>query len=295
MSGKKKDFTYHELERISHKDLQVFRQRSLALSNYFNEHYHYFAEQRKNVFESLLDSIRKNCVPFQFNHYQRVTSYKFSLTPLSAQGSILNETGGRFNIGNMNPNIPKFGALYIAENTETALKERFQIGEAGFKGLTAQDLALTNEVSFSNISVNGYLEQVLDLTEKNNLKDFFQAIKHIKLSDSLRKKAKAYNAPLAPEIKTLTELYNTIFEDNYKKYGMLFDLPSNSQVVGHLAYEAGIQAIKYPSKFTKKNCLAIYPNNFENSDSYVQVLTDTPAVMKDFDKRLDKESYKQFT
>lgn len=296
MSGKKKDLIYHELERISQKELQTYLRRSLDLSNYFNEHYHYFAEQRKNIFEPLLDTIRKNSLQFDFNYYQRVTSYKYSLTPLSAQGSILNETGGRFNIGNMSPNIPKFGALYIGENTETALKEKFQIDEIGnAKGLTAADLALTNEKSFSTISVNGYLEQVLDLTEKNNLNDFFKTIKHIKISDSLRKKAKHYNAPLAPEIKTLNELYHTIFDENYKKHGMLFDIPSNSQILGYIDYEAGIQAIKYPSKFTKGNCLAIYPKNFENSDSYVQVnLSETPEAMKEIDKRLDRESYKQF-
>ena len=295
MSKKKKDFTY-ELERISQKDLLSFRKRSLDLNNYFREHYNYFAEQRKNIFEALLDALRRNCCQFSFNNYQRVTSFKYSLTPLSAQGSILNETGGRFNIGNISPNIPKFSALYIAEDTETAIKEKFQIGKINnVKGLTAEDLALTNEKSFSSISVTGYLEQILDLTDKRNLNDFFKEIKCIKLSDSLCKKAKFYRTSPRPAIKTLNELYNTIFEENYKSHGLLFDIPSNSQILGHIAYEAGIQAIKYPSKFTKKNCLAVYPRNFENSDSYLQIkLEDAPETMKDIDKKMDKDSYKQF-
>src|SRR5689334_22454328 len=103
MSKKKKDPLYYELERITHKDLSLYRKRSEAVCNYLREHYHYFAEQRKNIFDVLQDSIRHNTAEFKFKHYQRTTSFKYCLTPLSARGSILSETGGRFNIGKINP------------------------------------------------------------------------------------------------------------------------------------------------------------------------------------------------
>jgi hypothetical protein len=83
-----------------------------------------------------------------------------------------------------------------------------------------------------------------------------------------------------PEIKSLNELFNTIFMPEYKRDAMLFDLPSNSQILGHIAYEAGIQAIKYPSRLTGKICLAIFPLNFEKSESYVEISDEAPQEIE---------------
>ena len=41
----------------------------------------------------------------------------------------------------------------------------------------------------------------------------------------VNEKAKEFKVNPCPEVKTLNELYNTIFESNYKRYSMLFDLP----------------------------------------------------------------------
>jgi len=59
MAGKKRDPIYHELERISHKELKSFQKRSKALNTYLREHYQYFADQRKDVFDSLKDALRR--------------------------------------------------------------------------------------------------------------------------------------------------------------------------------------------------------------------------------------------
>lgn len=228
MTIKENDPLYYELEQISHEDLAFYRKRSETIAHYLREHY-YFAEQRKNVFDMLQDSIRKNTAEFQFNFYQRTTSFKYCLTPLSARGSILNETGGRFNIGNINPNIPKFAALYIAENKETAIREAFQVESKTKKhGLTDEDLTLINQRSLCIVAVNGLLEQTLDLTDKKNLNDFYKVINFIKLPKSLSDQAKKLKIDLYPEVKTLTQLYNSIFNQNYKRYSLLFDIPSSS-------------------------------------------------------------------
>lgn len=116
MRKKGKDPLFYELERISHKDLTVYQKRSKNINEYFRQHFNFFSEKRRIVFEELKDTIRRNTIEYKVMNYQRVASFKYSDTPLSAKGSILNETGGRFNIGLINPNIPKFAALYIAEN-----------------------------------------------------------------------------------------------------------------------------------------------------------------------------------
>ena len=160
-----KNIIYYELEKISHKDLQNYRIKSRAFNSYFTEHYQYFSEQRRKIFEELKDSLRINCTSLKFKNFQRAASYKYCLSPLSARGSILNGCGGRFNIGQISPNIPKFGALYVANDTETAIKEAFQIGiPATSNGLTNEDMALLNAKSFCIVQLEGELEQVLDLS-----------------------------------------------------------------------------------------------------------------------------------
>lgn len=296
MSRKKKDPIYHELERITNKELKLFQKRSRNLNTYLLEHYHYFSEQRKRVFDLLKDAIRKNCNAYEFKNFQRATSYKYCLNPLSARGSVISVTGGRFNFGNISPNLPKFPALYVAKDKETAIKEAFQVGELGQNnGLSNNDLALINQRSMCVVTVDGYLELVLNLNVKENLKDFFQEISHIKLPKSLLNKAKKFNINPCPEIKTLNALYDTIFANDYGRHSFLFDLPSNSQILGQIAFESGIQAIQYPSKFTGMDCLAIYPENFEFSDSSIELNSDEmPGSIVDSAQRMNKDSYRNF-
>ena len=60
---------------------------------------------------------------FSFKSWFRAVKWRYSNHPLCTLGS-LKDPGGRFNIGNMNPNlIPQFSALYIAQDKETAEKE----------------------------------------------------------------------------------------------------------------------------------------------------------------------------
>ena len=52
---------------------------------------------------------------------------------------------------------------------------------------------------------------------------------------------------------------------------MQFDVPANSQILGQIAYEAGIEGILFPSVKTDKKNLAIYPENFKDSDAYIEI------------------------
>ncbi len=55
-----------------------------------------------------------------------------------------------------------------------------------------------------------------------------------------------------------------------------YDVPSNSQIFGHLVYSSGIEGILYPSKLTRKPCLVVFPRNFYGTDSYVMLDDETP-------------------
>lgn len=60
--------------------------------------------------------------------------------------------------------------------------------------------------------------------------------------------------------------------DSWRNSPAQIDVPANSQILGQLAHESGIEAILYPSKMSStKKCLAIFPENFSNSDSFVKI------------------------
>ena len=73
---------------------------------------------------------------------------------------------------------------------------------------------------------------------------------------------------------------------------MQFDIPSNPQIVGHIAYNAGIEAILYPSIKTQEKCLVIYPNNFSNSESFVEIDGELPESV--INNRIDRNTFSNF-
>jgi hypothetical protein len=76
-------------------------------------------------------------------------------------------------------------------------------------------------------------------------------------------------------IKNQTELLKSLLDPNWRAACMQFDIPANSQIFGQLVANAGIEGILYSSKYTKSDCLAIFPQNF-CSDSFIAVDGDSP-------------------
>lgn len=62
---------------------------------------------------------------------------------------------------------------------------------------------------------------------------------------------------------------------DWRKEPAQCDIPANGQIFGQLAYEAGIDGILFKSSKTKKPCLAIFPSNFANGNSFL-TLDDEP-------------------
>jgi hypothetical protein len=90
----------------------------------------------------------------------RTVTYQYSLEPLSCAGS-LTDIGGRFNAGcELDDNtVSPWPALYVAQDLETAFREKFGIASDDVvDGLTAHELALNGKVSHSNVILNGHLE-----------------------------------------------------------------------------------------------------------------------------------------
>lgn len=278
------------LDRFSCRDVRLWEQRYQAIADYYWDHYCYFAHQRSLIFDELKQALAINCRSFAFSHWQRVINYKFSLEPLSARGSILNDPGGRFNIGDIDQiKFPRFPALYMAEDRETAYREKFGLKQEEKRdGLTAVDLSLTSNSSITIVTLKGEIGQVLDLNQVSTLKSFFNLIKDIELPSNFIKRANKLNIHPMYHVQTLKELHGTLLKLDWRDIPMWFDVPSNSQILGQIAHAAGVEAILYPSRVSDKNCLAVFPENFSQSMSYIEIEDGVPSEIKC--KRLDAQT-----
>lgn len=294
MKSKKYKNNSYFLDRFSLRDVRLQRQRYQAVADYYWDHYCYFAQQRSLIIDELKIALASNCCTFNFSKWQRVVNYKFSLQPLSAKGSIVNDPGGRFNIGDIDQiKFPRFAALYLAEDRETAYREKYGLDQKEKRnGLTADELLLTSSNSIAIVTLKGEIKQVFDLNNRAAIQGFLDSLKKIKIPDSLIKRANRLNIQPMYHVQTMKELLAGLLYPNWREVPMAFDIPANSQIFGQLAHAAGVEAILYPSKLTKKNCLAVFPENFAQSLSYIEIEDEIPEEVEC--RRLDAKNYDQF-
>lgn len=286
------------LEKLSKGSLTHWNEYSTKVKEYLYQNYIYYAQKRSEIFSDLTESLLNECEQYQFDDWQRVVSYKYCLNPLSTQGSIRNPAGGRFNIGNINPTIfPPFGALYLAEDRGTAIREKYGLPKlhVGKDGLSEYELNLTKKESETIVVVSGKMNLVLDLCRQSSLEKFHTHIKKIKTPRHLFKMVKGLKIQPMVAVKTIKQLYQTIFDDDWRYHPNLCNVPANSQILGQIAYEAGVEAILYPSKKDGKRCLAVLPKNFQNGESHIRI--NANHAPKEMDQELlilNKDTFKQF-
>ncbi len=282
------------LDNFSFADILNWNQRQQDIADYGWSYYSHIAHQRSFIFNELKDALASECRPLSFSSWQRVVNYQYGLNPLSARGSVLNDPGGRFNIGSIDQTkFPQFAALYIAEDRETAYKEKFGLYQKKTKhpGLSMEDLMLTGKDSVVIVSLHGEINQALDLTDLNALKKYFNLIKEIVIPNELCKRAIKLNIEMKLP-KSHKQLLKSLLQVNWRRVPMIMGIPADSQILGQVAYAAGIEAILYPSIMSAKSCLAIYPNNFLQSNAYVELEGDIPLEVRN--RRLDFKNYENF-
>jgi hypothetical protein len=110
----------YPLEIINIPNIRRYKQRHESILNYCYEHYSYFQNERSKRIDSIKEAIQKNTSTFKFSSWHRIFDLQFIENPLSAKGSVLNDPGGRFNIGNIDQlKFPCFPALYISHSAVT--------------------------------------------------------------------------------------------------------------------------------------------------------------------------------
>ena len=90
------------LDSFSTKDLNRWEAQKEKILRYHWDLYSALAYERRKIADQLRIALLEAATrPYEFKGWQRQVRYKYSLTPLSPKGSLI-EPGGRFNIPNMN-------------------------------------------------------------------------------------------------------------------------------------------------------------------------------------------------
>ena len=168
--------------------------------------------------------------------------------------------------------------LYIAEDLQTAFREKFQLSQTNkVDGLTPQELALEHGVSHSTVFVKGRLHSVFDMTSARSLDPVAGVLRRIKMPSravQIRRKLVIPNTALTM-IQTGSQLHDAALKHNWRLQPVQFGLPAPSHTLAELIRAAGFEAILYRSTKGSGKCLAVFPDLLA-SGSFVE-LADAPA------------------
>jgi len=246
----------------------------------FEISFHYaLAAQRQIHLGDLLRTLRAAAreSPFTFSDWVRICDYRYSHQPLNAYGSTIG-AGGRFNYGDALDNIKDlpFPALYLASNEGVAHREFFAAQPSNDSGLTAHDMALMRERDYALYHVDGTIHHLLDLAKPAKLKKFTKVLRRFTVSGDVLALAKLAGITPRPLVFDVHSLTKAVMEVNWRGWSRQHGLPASCQVFGELAWSAGFEAILYPSTKSGGQCLALFPQNFDRSDSKVTLRSEGP-------------------
>lgn len=242
----------------------------------FQQAFHFdLRAQRSQVAGEIRQALIAASASFAFEDWQRVVQFRHSHAVLSPVGSAINHLGGRFNIGQFAP-LDCFPALYLAADRETALLERYGSPDEN-SPLSALDLALVNPESVAHLRVRGQLASVIDLRNPEGLQPFVEICRGIRPSEHVLSLAKKIRMSAAA-ITAIDQLMTGLTARHWRGLPATCDVPSTSQVFGQLVCDSGIHGIVFPSSRSGDGrlCLAIYPQNFLGSESFVELADRAP-------------------
>jgi len=274
-----------ELERFSAASLHQWkvaahRMEALQRSLHFG-----LEDQRQRAETQLLEAMRLcSRSNFSAQGWSRIVDYQYSLDPLSALGSIKG-VGGRFNVGSgLSPGVfPAFSALYCAEDYPTAYLEKFGSPASASPGvLSGAELALRTPGSFAQVRLNVTLENVLDISDHSTLKPMVEILRKFAVPKNVTQTARKLGLKQTPWlIRSSITLQKQLLHPNWRVRPMQFDLPANSQIFGRWVLATGMHGILFPSsKDTTRRCLALFPQNWAGSDSFIEIADVPPAGLR---------------
>jgi hypothetical protein len=274
-----------ELDRFSEADLERWNSLSKDLDELNDILYSGVEPQRRRHHDELMEALRSvPSTPMDFAGWVRLVPWRYTNTPLSAAGSLTNY-GGRFNIGADVDNAihARWPALYIAENQETAYREKFGLSKDDqIDGLSGDELALTTGGSYTAVRLDGHLELVFDLAQEGALDPLCAVLAKMTMPAEARQLQKRLKLPGLPVsmIRSSSRLLKETLVTNWRGQPAQFGLPAVSQILASLIVDAGYEAIRYPSTKGDGECVAVFPHRFGSDASFVAVSDVAPESVK---------------
>jgi len=285
-----------ELDRFSSASLELWSRVSADLDQ-LSDTLHFGTEPERLKYRDDLLGALQCCAapPLSFERWTRMVTYSYSLSPLSAAGS-LTGYGGRFNVGRDVEKTRQFWpALYIAATHEAAYREYYQLskGSTTTSGLTPEEMNLETRRSTSTVLLNGHIEKVFNVGDIGALEPVCAILKKIKLPRDvgplirrLKMKRNAIAMITSPAL-----MQKAILENNWRIGPVQFGLPSPSQILAELIRSAGYEAIQYPSTKNGDTCVAVFPSNIASDRTFVALSDSGPEEISHL--RLDMDTADQ--
>lgn len=256
--------TLLELDRFSQSTLTAWKTLSADLDQLEQTLYFALEPERRRLMPDMLASLAPvGDEPFVFDNWVRLVSYTYSRQPLSSAGSLLG-FGGRFNAGAGldEGTLAPWPCLYLAEDFETAFREKFQLASTDQQeGLRPDELALTPNASHLTVQLRGRMTQVFDLTKPSSLSKLAKVLAKVKMPERARSLQKKLQIPLNQlfMMQTAKQFHDATVKHNWRVLPVQFGLPAHSHVLADLIRRAGYEAILYPSSKGAGKCLAVFP------------------------------------
>ena len=278
--------------QYSFDELRQNTQQRKKYTDFLWKEYSYYENKRSELSSEIKNSLMDVAYSNSNESYFRIVEKSYSDNPLSMVGS-QKQLGGRFNFGEIDPSrFPVFPCLYIAYDHKTAKAEKFSSSKERIGLSFRRENLSTTSASYTLFKVSYELEFIIDVMDKNSLKNFINIIGKIQPSSSLKKLGKSLGISDRKSIKNFDVFQTGIKDKNWRFTPRIYKVPSVSQTFGHIVKMAGIQGIFYKSQHTPKNCLAIFPENFNNHQKgHVKLMNEVPSgtiteLNKDTWKRL---------
>jgi RES domain-containing protein len=281
-----------ELDRFSSASIDRWTALSQDLDELEANLYFALEPERRRLRSELITALQQQTsTPIVCQGWVRVVDYQYSNQPLSSAGS-LTGYGGRFNAGmDLDPGtLSPWPALYLAEDYETAYREKFQLKSSQLiDGLKPEELALTQGRSHSTVLLQGQIDQVFDMTAPRHLDGVAKVLKKIKMpgrAKYLKKKLGMKQTDLMM-IQSGQVLFNAVLRHNWKVLPAQFGLPAHSHVLAELVRAAGFEAILYKSTMGPGKCLAVFPDKLSGT-AHIALEDKAPPEVRH--RRLDENS-----
>jgi hypothetical protein len=144
--------------------------------------------------------------------------------------------------------------------------------------LTLGELALRRQSSFTTFMLKGRLERVLDLRDDASLRPFAEIIRHFNLSWRTKAAFRSAGLPQREIIRSAKQLRRRLLMESklWRQEPTVFGIPVASQIFGRFARDADWEAILYPSGRGNGLCLGIFTENFQASDSRIELIGEMP-------------------